>query len=153
MFDNIGSKVKTMAKIFCWLGIIGSIITGIALIINGTQYRYQQGTVLYGVLVIIAGSFLSWLSSLGLYAIGESAENSRICAEILAEKTGKNIKHQKKESGYNPLQDKYPGKTARQMGLKRCPVCGKPVYKVDLDKTICDFCHIPYDPQDNPPAN
>ena len=30
MFDNIGGKIKKLAKIICWIGIILSVITGIA---------------------------------------------------------------------------------------------------------------------------
>ena len=32
MFDNIGSKIKTVAATIAWLGIIGSIIIGIIII-------------------------------------------------------------------------------------------------------------------------
>ena len=70
MFDNIGSKVKTMATVICVLGMIASVILGIITIIGG-QF-------LIGLLTTVIGAFISWLSCLALYAIGESAENTEI---------------------------------------------------------------------------
>ena len=32
MFDNIGGKIKTLASVITWLGIVGSVIIGIILI-------------------------------------------------------------------------------------------------------------------------
>ena len=29
MFENIGGKIKGLAKVVCWIGIILSVITGI----------------------------------------------------------------------------------------------------------------------------
>ena len=63
MFDNIGYKIKTLALIVTLIGIICSIIYGIALISND-----MIGS---GVVVIIAGSVISWVSSFVLYGIGE----------------------------------------------------------------------------------
>lgn len=37
---------------------------------------------LSGLLYLILGPLLSWLGSLGLYAIGEAAENSAIAANL-----------------------------------------------------------------------
>lgn len=68
MYDNVGSKVKTLASISCTIGIIASIITGVTTII--------AGNVLGGVLTCAIGAFTSWLASLALYAIGHTAENT-----------------------------------------------------------------------------
>ena len=66
MFDNVGSKVKVMATVFCIIGIIASVILGIVALVGG------QGIV--GLIIIALGAFSSWLSCLALYAIGHSAE-------------------------------------------------------------------------------
>ncbi len=29
MFDHIGSKIKTFARVICWIGIVASIVCGI----------------------------------------------------------------------------------------------------------------------------
>ncbi len=35
MFDNIGSKIKMLAKVICWVGIIMSCLSGLIILING----------------------------------------------------------------------------------------------------------------------
>lgn len=35
MFDNIGGKIKTLAKVICWIEIIASTATGIVLCCRG----------------------------------------------------------------------------------------------------------------------
>ena len=72
MFNNVGGKIKKIAKIFCWLGIIGSIIGGISMFES-----FYELSVLYGFLVMIVGSIISWLNSLLFYAFGELVEDIR----------------------------------------------------------------------------
>lgn len=69
MFNNIGRKVKIMAVIFCLLGIVASVTLAFVLISN-------EKTSWTGFLILFIGPFSSWLSSLALYAIGQSAENT-----------------------------------------------------------------------------
>ena len=76
MFDNVGYKLKMVAKVTCWIGIIASCISGIVLLL--------QGNILIGLLSAGAGSLSFWLMSLGLYAFGELVENSDILANIAA---------------------------------------------------------------------
>ena len=86
MFNNVGRKLKAIAGIFAWVGIIASIVLGIV-IIDALSF-------LVGLLVIAIGSLASWISSLGLYAFGELVDNSTIVA------------NQYRESGY---EEKAPG--------------------------------------------
>ena len=88
MFKNVGSKVKSLALITCWVGIAACVIIGI------TQMMYAD--VLMGIIVMALGSLCSWIGSLGLYAIGEAAENSAIVAN-LAVKADMEREQQKKE--------------------------------------------------------
>ena len=67
MFDNIGGKVKALATVLCIIGIVASIILGLMLL---------SMNILLGLIVAALGSFISWLSSLALYAIGHTAENT-----------------------------------------------------------------------------
>ena len=78
MFDNIGSKIKTLAKVVCWIGIIGSIIAGIAMIATMGSVG-----VLSGLLTIVLGTLLSWVGSFVLYGFGEMVENSDIRTELV----------------------------------------------------------------------
>lgn len=70
MFDNIGGKIKTLAKVVCWIGIIACIITGIVLMAT------DEDLILVGILTVVVGSLLSWVSSFILYGFGQLVENS-----------------------------------------------------------------------------
>ena len=87
MFDNIGDKIKTLAKVVCWIGIIACIITGIVLMAT------DEDLVLAGILTAVLGSILSWVSSFVLYGFGQLVENSDIIAKQSARN---NEKHSKK---------------------------------------------------------
>ena len=76
MFDNVGYKLKVVAKIVCWIGIIAAVVSGIALIV--------QRMALVGIVTIIGGALIAWLSALGLYGFGELVENSDIRTNIAA---------------------------------------------------------------------
>ena len=78
MFDNIGRKIKTLAKVSCWMGIIGSIITAIVMICN-----YYIEIRIMGWIVLFAGPLVSWISSFALYALGEIADNSATQTQLL----------------------------------------------------------------------
>ena len=98
MFDNIGGKIKGLAKIICWIGIIACVITGIALISDASKgdryYRYTDGgEVFAGILVMILGSVLSWVGSFVLYGFGELVENSaKLVSQIKPDDTCTNTK-------------------------------------------------------------
>ena len=68
MFDNIGEKLKKLAKVEAILGIIASIISGFSTI--------DKEMVLVGVIIIVVGSVASWVGSWVTYGIGEAVENS-----------------------------------------------------------------------------
>lgn len=72
MFDNIGGKIKAVAQVVTWLGIIASVIGGIAIMVSLESPM--------GVLVMVGGSLISWLSSLALYGFGQLIENTDIIA-------------------------------------------------------------------------
>ncbi len=82
MWNNIGHKIKTLAKVICWIGIVLSVLSGIVLIAGGSTvrsygYTYNTGnTVLAGILVIVLGVLGSWLGSLTMYGFGELVERA-----------------------------------------------------------------------------
>lgn len=67
MFDNIGNKIKILAQVVCWLGIIGSFVWGIIIMIEVESA--------IAVLPIIVGPLVSWIGSFILYSWGETVEN------------------------------------------------------------------------------
>ena len=72
MYNNIGAKIKVLAQVIAWVGIIGCVITGFALIAQGADMRYGgEALIGAGIGVLIGGSLISWISSWLLYGFGE----------------------------------------------------------------------------------
>lgn len=70
MFDNIGGRIKTLAQVVAWMGIIASVISGIALI------SIDEDMIFVGFMIMIFGALMSWVSSFVLYGFGQLVENS-----------------------------------------------------------------------------
>lgn len=66
MYDNIGEKIKGLARTICIIGIVLSVFAGIALIASGSNQGVAQG-----LLTMILGALCSWVGSLALYGFGE----------------------------------------------------------------------------------
>ena len=67
MFENIGGKIKGMAKFFCWVGIIGSVSISMV-------FFSSNNNTAAGIAVLIGGPICSWLGSLMTYGFGELIE-------------------------------------------------------------------------------
>ena len=81
MFENIGGKIKGMAKFFCWAGIILSVIIGIIYLSNSNRY---QDLTTQGIVILIVGPICSWLGSLMTYGFGELIERAKSIDEKLS---------------------------------------------------------------------
>ena len=94
MFNNIGGKIKGLAKFMCWLGIILSVIAGVVMIIaaaSSRSYTFDSygekitlstgGSIVAGILIIVFGSLASWIGSFFMYGFGELVENSKKVAD------------------------------------------------------------------------
>ena len=82
MFHNIGGKIKALAKICTWIGIVSSILFGSFVI-------FESGfdeTFFMGLLIIILGPLSSWIGSFLLYGFGQLIENSDKIARSLESK-------------------------------------------------------------------
>lgn len=67
MFKNIGSKIKSLAEIICWIGIVISVLIGIA---------WMENSIIGGILIAIIGSGISWIGSFFAYGFGELIEKT-----------------------------------------------------------------------------
>ncbi len=74
MFSNVGGKIKILAKITAWIGIVICVIYGFVMLVS------VEDMALVGLLIMTVGSLLSWISALVLYGFGELVENSTIIA-------------------------------------------------------------------------
>ena len=73
MFENIGGKIKGLAVVVCWVGIVTSVISAIVLwCVNS----YRNPTIGLGISVLIGGVLGSWIGSFFTYGFGEMIENS-----------------------------------------------------------------------------
>lgn len=85
MFNNIGRKIKGLAKTLFWILAIISIIAGIGVILvtvsNGGD-SVMLG-VLAGLGIIIGGFILAWLQNFMLYGFGELVDTNQKILETL----------------------------------------------------------------------
>ena len=65
MYSNIGEKIKTVASIEAWIGIIIYVITGIILMVVEPDLWWVS------LIIIGFGSLISWYFSLLIYGFGE----------------------------------------------------------------------------------
>ncbi len=79
MFSHIGKKIKILACVLTCVGVAASILGGIWL---GTNENNEKLTSL-GVVVAIAGSLLSWISSFLLYGFGSLVDNAERTTTLL----------------------------------------------------------------------
>lgn len=128
MWDNIGEKIKALAKVIAWVGIIGSIISGIVLFkissIGGGLY------VGLGFAAIIGGSLISWISSWFMYGFGELLYNSEII-KYNTSKSENKTNHVSSGLNLSNVPVINPNET------KKCKKCHE---KVTLDKDACPKC-------------
>ncbi len=84
MFDNIGGKIKKLAKIVCWIGIGLSVLVGLMLLISVSLYNPVLGFAV-AIPTMVLGAVMSWIGSFALYGYGELIE--------LTAKIERNTKH------------------------------------------------------------
>ncbi len=87
MYDNIGEKIKGLAKAVFIIEAIAAVIAGIALV------AIDEDLILFGVLTLILGPVVAWVSSWLLYGFGELiATNTKISRN--ASTSSNNQEHQ-----------------------------------------------------------
>lgn len=77
MYRNIGGKIKGLASLFCWGGILVSMLCGVGLLATG-----EGGFQVFGIIIMILGSLVSWIGSFAAYGFGQLIENSDILVEF-----------------------------------------------------------------------
>ena len=76
MYDNIGRKIKDLAKTICLLEAFAAIIAGMIVIGTFADAKDGTGMIGIGILIMLVGSLLAWISSWLLYGFGELIEKT-----------------------------------------------------------------------------
>ncbi len=128
MFNNIGEKIKMLAQVLCWLGIIGSIIFGLVLIADNIYFDIGQG-----ILIMIGGALLSCINSLVLYGFGELIKSNM----MLVEQNRIIILNKEKNNSNRALKDNDRKEYVNDKDVKsaKCQICGK-------ESTNAQYCKI-----------
>ncbi len=136
MFDNIGSKLKTLAKIECWAGIILSVIGALVI-----WFGYGNGGFLTGLLTLLSGCAASWIGSWITYGVGEGVENTEILRAELADLRKRLNSAQEAGAGSaSHASAAFPGRGApvsRTVPKRDCPHCGA---RNNPENTTCFAC-------------
>lgn len=110
MFNNIGRKIKALAKIqFIVLAIIDFIVGIVILSVN--EYLIAAG-----LSVMLIGPILAWISSWILYGYGQLIENSDKLAKNVCETQDQIFKDRTNEEKTTEISTEKIGK---------CELCGK----------------------------
>ena len=97
MFENVGEKIKTFARVIFSLELIASIISGIVIFLNDDDLTF------IALLTVILGIIFSWFSALLIYGFGE-----------LIEKTCEIAKNTQKEKVGTPLNNVNQNKPIKE---------------------------------------
>ena len=68
MFDNIGAKIRGLAKVISVLGIFASIVIGLFTVVVAD---------VAGIIVIIVGMIASWCAGFFIYGFGQLIEDTQ----------------------------------------------------------------------------
>lgn len=88
MFDNISKKIKSLATVIAWFGIIASVIVGLQ-------------NMPAGIVIIILGCLGSWVCGMLVYGFGQLIENSDKLANHL-------VPEEEKEPEASPVTESQP---------------------------------------------
>lgn len=84
MFSNIGTKIKTLAQILCWVGILATAVGGLIMVTSSGQMNQ-------GLVILLAGPPISWIASFMLYGLGQLIENTDALVALQSGNAGKPV--------------------------------------------------------------
>ncbi len=146
MFENVGKRIKEIAKLLFAIGVVLSVLLFIVMLILAIpNFDYGDealGVVflLIGIFSIIIGPVISWLSVLLLYAFGELVQKTCNLEKTFCEDS--TVANE--DDGPKWLSFKLPNikKEISEPKAKKCKYCGK---KVELSVERCDCGCIAFD--------
>ncbi len=122
MFENIDEKIKMLAVVTCWIGIVTSAIWGLVALFSNF---------FVGLITIVVGVLISWVSSFSLYGYGEMLTQLQISTDHTYE-IYKMLKAQESTGKENTSQEK-----TSQTDSKNSP---RPVLRKTSGDWVCANC-------------
>ena len=136
MFDNIGGKIKGLAKFITVFGIIVSVIVG-ACILDAASKMYPHDMkgveTIPGFTVMVVGSVISWLSSLVLYAFGQLVESAKNLEEKFCSNSDTNLSEITQIVNQTIEKENYN----ESLENLNCPICGE---QIKENARFCTKC-------------
>ena len=88
MFENIGGKIKGLAKFIFWVISIISIIGGGVIIFTGlansdSDSSSKIASIVVGILSAVGGVLLAWIQNFLLYGFGELVDSNQKILRIM----------------------------------------------------------------------
>jgi len=138
MFDDIGQKIKTIAKIGCFAGMVIMAIYGLVFMFTVSFFG--------GLLIAVLGAAIVYASSFTLYGFGELVESAMVLRDAQLKKqveqtqasTSRRSRQSRNQesSGYSLMQMATQRETQSSSGW-RCQKCGKSNTSTALFCTDC----------------
>ncbi|MBO7149971.1 MAG: hypothetical protein J6V71_03650 [Clostridia bacterium] len=148
MFDNIGEKIKGLARISTIIGFVLSFV--------GAVYCWVFNLVFLGFVVLIVGCLLSWIGSFFMYGFGELITQTTNVAkgtkrlQMLAiykdstkstEITKETIDDIKEEIVEDYEKDKYDyADELDKINTPKSDECPSCFNKIDVNDKECSYC-------------
>lgn len=129
LYENIGGKIKNLAKWIFVVELIGAIVTGLVLLFT------DEGLILYGILTLLCGPIVAWIGSWILYAFGEMVEDVHAIRHKEGATTGPKAKHEFEERNKTAELFKKAVSNTPKGIINRCPHCGEIV-----KSNKCEMC-------------
>ena len=135
MFDNIGKKIKGLAKGLFILVAIFDVIVGLTLVFINNE------TAIIGMLVAVLGPPSAWISSFVLYGFGELIDKTCEIADNINPKLPKGDKKSRAKNIDEFAENKEDDDTDDEILQMICPKCGT---KHNFDFHKCPNCKYQY---------
>lgn len=139
MYDDIGMKIKGLAKIMFYL-------ESILIMIIALPIAYEADALLLGIIIVIIGMILAWISTFLLYGFGELIDKacdierntSKLYKPTQEEK--ERLKQMRKAE-INMKKGIATNIKLDENGVSYCPACSKKLYFMSgMEITECPHC-------------
>lgn len=140
MYKNIGGKIKGLAKFFCTLGIIFSVLIALVLCGLGVASGEEVAAIVCiigGVVYVLVGILIAWLSTIMLYAFGQQVEMQEKSAVLLEKILNKMSAAPAPQPVAPPAPKPIPPMPKYEAPKPVCPKCGAAVSEGAAFCTAC----------------